>query len=61
MKNAGISAAIVQDIIFLSGPDQAAFGGLDPAEMGPAILQPFLAGLPSMEQEIDCKLQSNSR
>jgi len=41
MKNAGISAAIVQDIIFLSGPDQAAFGGLDPAEMGPAILQPF--------------------
>jgi hypothetical protein len=41
MKNAGISTAIVQDIIFLSGPDQAAFGGLDPAEMGPAILQPF--------------------
>jgi hypothetical protein len=32
-----------------------------PGRCGASHLAAFLAGLPSMEQEIDCKLQSNSR
>jgi len=39
----------------------SSFWGLGPSRNGACHSAAFLAGLPSMEQEIDCKLQSNSR